>query len=171
MPARPRRLLVLLGAALAPLLAAPSLSTADFHPVCTGVATAYASVSLHAHEDGTLTASGVVDCPGSRLRIDSLRLTDPQPPPPKAAKNKDPDKRTEAFCRGCVTPLSASKTTRQPQEPGTYQVTMLFSAFGPEGKFPRVPRYGRWRWDGAGQPVPLCAPAGAIPAYVGPDCA
>lgn len=166
-----RRALVIAAIASATALAVPAHSPADFHPVCTGVLTAYASVGLTANEDGTLTASGVVNCPGSRLRIDSLRLGEPQPPPGKAVGNKDPDRGVEAFCKGCVTPLSASKTTRKPREPGVYQVTMLFSAFGPEGKYPTVPRYGRWRWDGAGQPVPVCAPAGAVPAYVGPECA
>lgn len=172
-----RRFALLVAAPLALFVAGIGPARADFHPVCTGVLSAYAGVGLRAEttydyyygEQTTLEYSGVVNCPNATIAITSLTFGPPAPPP---STDPDPLAPPVASCAPSPSPCTASRAVGVTPPPGEYQVTMLFNASRPGCGFAtcsstNVPRYGRWRWLGEGQPVPVCVPVGFLPDSLG----
>lgn len=156
--------LVLVFGLFAGVLVSGPGAQADFHPVCAGVVTGYATVGLRSNEDGSeMTFSGHVNCPGAgSIEIQSVTVD-------TVPSDGGPLGTTSATCEDPTGPCSASGTI-DPADTGTYEVEMVFSVFGPDESFTDVSRLGRWEWAGAGQPVPTCVPDGESGMSLGPGC-
>lgn len=151
------------------LAAVAAPAAADFHPDCEPPLAAYANVWLgdESPDDDTLTYRGGVYCPGANVAITSLVLVD-------VDTGTQVDAAPSETCQAGVSEPCHTAGSVADLAPGTYNVSMTFDVDNPDTdtSFQDVPRHQHFEWLGAGQPVPVCAHAGAIPASAGTtaDC-
>lgn len=155
----------------APAPVGPESTNADFHAVCTGMVTAYANVDLSASLDGEqFTYEGIVNCPDTSVTIKQIFLFEVDSYTGEAVEL---DNKTGTECSATLTgPCTLTSESGAPG-PGTYEVLMFFDVDDPETSevdYENVERYGRFSWNGIGEPLAECSSLGFFPIYLPDGC-
>lgn len=152
---------------IAAMAAIPAPASADFHPVCTGMVTAYANVDLvQDPTTGEMSYSGAVNCPDTVVTIQEVELVHhPAMAGPDQLANVTGEACEASLTQPCY-PMDGVESAPM----GILTVHMTFDVDDPATDgvdFPGIQRNGTWMWFGMGQPVPLCRSLGFVPISVG----
>lgn len=149
------------GLALIGMIVAPAPARADFHSTTQACPGSVGSAQVALEEaNGTFTFRGSVRCPGATsvtitsvtfnaTPTNGVKAFGQQVVPPAATTTAGP-----ASCGPCDGTWLEVKGTA-PSAPGSYAVTMRFTATGPGGTF-TPSRKAVFLWPGVGQPIVYC---------------